>query len=618
MPHVRTPFAQPQQTDEGHSESNCPVCLGISSELKEQAQQHPHLFRYLHTVVTEEFGLPEYHEKLSRKLSDIKQPNIIYPVGNATFSHIFPDSQDARNYYIPVEPIIGRDYSALMDKVEDQLVDVVHKLRQPTCLDEQRDVLLKALSMVAAVSQRNGKGKAAGLSTQRPPQAAEGAEDGAESDNPAESDGEPQEPSPSKTKRARAKGSRSLLTLFGGPRMKLTEEELAAIRYLLLRDKVGMGILEPLVLDINIEDITCSGLGPIFVEHKVFKALKSAIIFDEFEDLDAFLRRVSERINKPVTYRRPIVDATLPDGSRINIVYGNEVSKRGSNFTIRKFATTPLSILDIAEGGGLDYRMAAYLSIVLEEGLNLFVSGETASGKTTLLNAITVFLTPDAKIVTIEDTPELQIPHPNWTREVIRGATEEGASVSMFDLLKAALRQRPNAILIGEIRGEEGNIAFQAMQTGHTVMATFHAATVEKLIQRLTGSPINVPRTYVDNLNVVVICSAVKLPTGKTGRRMLSVSELFGYDPTTESFSFAEVFHWDSVTDTHEFTGYMNSYLLENKVCTKRGIPQSQRRVIYQELERRAKVLEKLHRSGIKNFYELYRVLAKAKSQGLF
>jgi flagellar protein FlaI len=551
-------------------------------------------------------------------MGDIEQPNLIYYAGNACFVHIFPDPQDARNYYIPVEPVMGRDYSALMDKVEDQLVDAVHKLKQPASPEEQREVLLTALDMVAAVSKRNGKGRAADLSTQPPPEATEGAADGAESDNAAEAGAEPKEPPRPKSKRAKANGRRGLLTLLGGPKIKVTEEEFVAIRYLLLRDKVGMGILEPLILDTNIEDITCSGLGSIFVEHKVFKSLKSAIIFDEFEDLDAFLRRVSERINKPVTYRRPIVDATLPDGSRINIVYGSEVSKRGSNFTIRKFATTPLSILDILEGGGLDYRMAAYLSIVLEEGMNLFVSGETASGKTTLLNAITTFLTPDAKIVSIEDTPELQIPHPNWVREVVRGASEEGANVGMFDLLKAALRQRPNAIIVGEIRGEEGNIAFQAMQTGHTVMATFHASTVEKLIQRLTGSPIDVPRTYVDNLNVVVICSAVKLPTGKTGRRMLSMSELFGYDPVTESFSFAEVFHWDSVTDTHEFTGYMNSYLLENKICTKRGIPQSQRRIIYQELERRAKVLEKLHRSGIKDFNELYKVLAKAKSQGLF
>jgi flagellar protein FlaI len=581
MPYVRLPFSDTDQAQDAHSESSCPICSGVSPELREQAQEHRHLFRYLHMVPVDEFGVPQYHEKVERKMGEIEQPNIIYPVGNATFAHIFPDPQDARNYYIPVEPIIGHDYGPLFEMVEDRLVDVVHKLHQPSCPEEQQEVLLEALNRIATAGQANRNGSSANKAK-------------------AKSDGH------------------TMLKLPGNRKIKLTDEELVAIRYLLLRDKVHMGILEPLILDTNIEDISCSGLGPIFVEHKVFKALKAAIVFDEDDDLDHFLRRISERINKPVTYRRPIVDATLPDGSRINIVFGTEVSKRGSNFTIRKFATTPLSVLDIAEGGGLNYRMIAYLSIVIEEGMNLFVAGETASGKTTLLNAITNFFSPDAKIVTIEDTPELQIPHPNWIREVIRGVAEEAASVTMFDLLKAGLRQRPNAILVGEIRGEEGNIAFQAMQTGHTVMATFHAASVEKLIQRITGNPINVPKTYMDNLNVVVIISAVKLANGKTARRILSVNELFGFDPVTDSFAFAEVFHWNPETDSYEFTGYMNSYLLENKIAVKRGIPPNKRRVMYQEVERRAKVLEKLHRSGVKNFYELYQVLAKAKRQGLF
>jgi flagellar protein FlaI len=581
MPYVRLPFGDTDQGPEVHREGSCPICSGVSPELREQAQQHPHLFRYLHMLPTEEFGLPQYQEKLDRKMADIGQPNLIYPVGDATFAHIFPDPQDSRNYYIPVEPIIGADYTDLFEMVEDRLVDVVHKLRQPSTPEEQKEVLLEALDRIATAGAGNRNNSSASA--------------------------------------AKAKSGGGAKRKFPGNRkMKLSADELEAIRYLLLRDKVYMGILQPLILDPHIEDISCSGLGSVFVEHKVFKALKAAIIFDEDDDLDAFLRRLSERINKPVTYRRPIVDATLPDGSRINIVFGTEVSKRGSNFTIRKFATTPLSVLDIAEGGGMNYRMIAYLSIVIEEGMNLFVSGETASGKTTLLNAITNFFAPDAKIVTIEDTPELQIPHPNWTREVIRGASEEAASVTMFDLLRAALRQRPNAILVGEIRGEEGNIAFQAMQTGHTVMATFHAASVEKLIQRITGSPINVPKTYMDNLNVIVIISAVKLANGKTARRILSVNELFGYDPVTDSFSFAEVFHWNPETDSFEFTGYMNSYLLENKIAVKRGIPPNKRRVMYQEVERRAKVLEKLHRSGVKDFYELYQVLAKAKRQGLF
>ena len=581
MPYVRIPFPETEQAQEAHSESSCPVCSAISPALKEQAQEHAHLFRYLHMVPVEEFGVPQYQEKLDRKMGDIDQPNIIYPVGNATFAHIYPDPEDARNYYIPVEPIIGGDYGALFEMVEDRLVDVVHKLPQPTSPEEQKEILLEALGQIATVGPGNRNGASA---------------NGAKAKS----------------------GGRAMPKFLGNRKIKLTEQEFVAIRYLLLRDKVYMGILQPLILDPNIEDISCAGLGPIFLEHKILKALKAAIIFDEDDDLDSFLRRISERINKPVTYRRPIVDATLPDGSRVNIVFGTEVSKRGSNFTIRKFGTTPLSVLDIAEGGGLNYRMIAYLSIVIEEGMNVFVAGETASGKTTLLNAITNFFSPDAKIVTIEDTPELQIPHPNWIREVVRGVAEEGAAVTMFDLLKAALRQRPNAILVGEIRGEEGNIAFQAMQTGHTVMATFHAASVEKLIQRITGSPINVPKTYMDNLNVVIIISAVKLPNGKTARRILSVSELFGYDGVTDSFAFAEVFHWNPETDSYEFTGYMNSYLLENKIAVKRGIPANKRRVMYQELDRRAKVLEKLHRSGVKNFYELYQVLAKAKRQGLF
>jgi flagellar protein FlaI len=184
---------------------------------------------------------------------------------------------------------------------------------------------------------------------------------------------------------------------------------------------------------------------------------------------------LAEQIRKPVTYKEPIAVATLPDGSRINIVYGRDVSKRGSNFTIRKFNETPVSIFDLVGFGSLNYQMLAYLSLVIGNGMNLFVSGETASGKTTLLNAVTTFIHPLAKIITIEDTPELQVPHQNWIREVVQSTKTDDTSgaVTMFDLLKAALRQRPNEIMVGEIRGAEGNIAFQAMQTGHSVMATF-------------------------------------------------------------------------------------------------------------------------------------------------
>ena len=366
---------------------------------------------------------------------------------------------------------------------------------------------------------------------------------------------------------------------------------------MVIRDKVGMGPLEPLISDPWIEDISCSGLGPVYIEHKIFGGLKSSINFDTHEELDDFVLKLAEKMKKPVTFRNPIVDATLPDGSRINIVYGGDVSKNGSNFTIRKFMGLPLSIVDICNSGAMTWQMAGYMSLIVEEGMNFFVSGETASGKTTLMNALMTFIRPDAKIVSIEDTPEVQVPHPNWTREVVRGQMSQGGgSVDMFSLLKAALRQRPNEIIIGEIRGEEGNIAFQAMMTGHAVCATFHAATVEKLIQRVTGAPISVPRTYVENLNVVVICSAVRLPNGKMGRRILSISEIIGYDPASGSFSFVEIFRWDPVKDVFEFVGLNNSYLLEQRIAPSRGLSEKKRRQIYKEVDRRGALLQKLER----------------------
>ena len=384
--------------------------------------------------------------------------------------------------------------------------------------------------------------------------------------------------------------------------------------------KIGIGILDPILHDPYVEDISCGGLGHIFIEHKIFHSLKSSVTFEDMDDLDEFVLSLAERVKKPVSLGKPIADATLPDGSRINIVYGRDLAKRGSNFTIRQFSDTPMSVLELVELGTLDYKMAAYLSMTIEDGMSVFIAGEAASGKTTTLNALTTFIPPNHKVVSIEDTPELKVPQKNWLQEVVQTTKAESENeVTMFDLLRAALRQRPNEIIVGEIRGPEGAIAFQAMQTGHPVMSTFHAASVQKLIQRLTGTPISVPKAYIDNLNVIVIQSSVKLPNGKMGRRVLSLNEVVAYDAVNESFAFLEIFRWDPVTDSFEFTGYMNSFILEQKIALKRGIPTHQLKRIYQELDRRAKVLEKLHKErGITDFYELLAVLAKAQQQGLF
>ena len=200
---------------------------------------------------------------------------------------------------------------------------------------------------------------------------------------------------------------------------------------------------------------------------------------------------------------------------------------------------------------------------------------------------------------------------------MIRFESKTGASVTMFDLLKAALRQRPNRIMIGEIRGEEGNIAFGAMQTGHGVMATFHASSVEKLIQRLTGAPILVPKTYVPNLDLVVIQMAVRGPNGNTLRRILSINEIVDYDPSTNSFSYITAFRWRPDDDTFEFPAYMNSFLLEEKVARMRGYTEQNKRKIYDDLNKRARILEKLGAQKIGGFKELFNIMTEARRQGL-
>lgn len=544
----------------------CTLRSVLPRPLQEACEQSDFLADYLHQVPMSEIGVPDYYPKLNRSLQNLETRNLIYPISGGLYVHIYPDPIGARDHYVPVEPISLIDLNEIMPQIEVRLLEWAEEIGRTESDDEKKELLLRLIDQLCTTqpAQANGRGRQS--------------------------------------------------------KILVSSQQLEAIRYRVIRDKVGLGVLQPLLLDPYIEDISCSGVGPIFVEHKIFKSVQTTITFNELDELDEFAVWLGEWIKSPVTVRNPLVDAVLPDGSRINIVYGREISKRGSNFTIRKFSETPTSVLELIEFGSLNYLMAAYLSLMLEEGMNLFCVGATASGKTTLLNAINTFMLPESKIVTIEDTPEVYVPHKNWVREVTRmmGRDSKGGEVGMFELLKAALRQRPDRIIVGEIRGEEGRIAFQAMQTGHGVMSTFHAASVEKLIQRLTGDPINIPKTYIDNLNLAIIQSAVRLADGRAARRVMSINEIIGYDSDSGTFSYLEAFRWNPATDTFEFPGYMNSYLLEQRIAMKRGIPPHRRKEIYNELQRRARIFEKLHlEKGIRAFDEFFNILAEARRQGL-
>jgi flagellar protein FlaI len=587
-----------------------PLYKMLPANAKEYVKASPHLLEYLHTFPVNTYGIPLFLSELKKDLRKMESPNIIYPVNETTFIHILPDPDDVRNYYIPIEPSFLHSVGAMLPVIETKLIDLIDGLDEDPISDKERAEVIKRMLAIVAVIRPKGTDLAhfTGGGAQKQDMKSR-ITTFLKTDFTAKD----------KMKNVKKKHQ---VPLTPDGKVILTNEEYRAIEYLLIRDKIDMGVLKPFLSDPYIEDISCDGIGPIFIEHKIFKGLKSVIEFKVSSELDEFVVKMAERIKRPITYRNPVIDATLLDGSRINIVYGTAISRHGSNFTIRKVNEVPLSILNIIESNGLDYLSAAYLWICVEYGMSLFVSGETASGKTTLLNAITTFIPPENKIVTIEDTPELNVPHRNWIREVAlaKGKGEGGGAageVSMFDLLKAALRQRPNQILVGEIRGVEGAVAFGAMQTGHPVMSTFHAASVEKLIQRLCGDPINIPRTYVDNLNLVVIQSAVKRPDGQLVRRMISCNELVGFNPETQGFTFVEMFSWEPVTDTFTWSGKGSSFLLENKIATMLGMPESKKSEIYLEVEKRAKILERLHKAGYTKFWDLFHMMTKIKKQGL-
>ena len=579
----------------------CPIFPKLPADFKDVCKKNLHLLQYLYMLPLDKIEMPKYYEKISRKLIGTKDPNIIYSISGGVFIHILANHEDIRDYYLPIEPSIIDAQDSILEEIELRLAEHVEELEGLIESSKRLEIIMDIVDKIVYLDNHKSP-----LILQNMKQGNE------KKDKNNGSSG-------NNVSKEHNKQSQKLKGIGKG-RIHVTQFQYNSLRYLLRRKLEGMGILDPMIGDSNIEDISCSGLGNIFVEHKIFGGLRTSIGFDSDEALDKFIIELSESIKHPVTFREPVVDATLPDGSRINIIYGNDVSKRGSNFTIRKFSDTPYSILELIQFNALNYDMAAYLSLIIQEGMNVWVSGETASGKTTLMNALTTFIPPESKIVSIEDTPEVQVPHHNWIRGISRGTSKQGeaSEVSMFDLLKAALRQRPNIIIVGEIRGVEGAIAFQAMQTGHATMSTFHAASVSKLIQRITGNPINVPKSYVDNLNVIAICQQVRLANGHLGRRLTSINEIVNYDSVADSFSYIEIFAWNPLDDTFIFRGNQNSFLLENKIAPRRGFPEGKRRQIYKILKQRAEVLRRITEQGKTDFYEVYTILSKAYREGYF
>ena len=352
--------------------------------------------------------------------------------------------------------------------------------------------------------------------------------------------------------------------------------------------------------DPNIEDISCDGVGiPVYVFHRKpeYGQMKTNIVFTSAEELDSFVIKLAQRCGKMITVAQPLLDATLPDGSRLQATLGGDIARRGSNFTIRKFSKEPLTPIHLMEYGTANSLLLAYLWMCVEYGKSILVAGATATGKTTFLNAISLFIRPELKVVSIEDTAELQLPHPNWVPHVARpgfGEKSYGA-VEMFDLLKAALRQRPDYVIVGEVRGKEASVMFQGMATGHPALATIHASSIQAVVDRLTTPPINLSVALMENLDVIVFLEKTKR-RGKFIRRVKEVDEIEAVVVKENRVIPNVIFLWEPSTDEIKMVG--KSRIIET-IAKFKGVDYE---TAMKEVERRALFLEWLKMKGIRDY----------------
>ncbi len=357
----------------------------------------------------------------------------------------------------------------------------------------------------------------------------------------------------------------SIDSFFRSRGMRVDENSRDKIVYYITRDYVGYGPIDVLMSDKTIEDVSCDGVGvPLFIFHRKYESIRTRERFDDEDVLNSFVIGLGQRCGKQISVANPILDGTSVEGHRVQATYAREVTTRGSSFTIRRFKEKPFTPTELIKYGTASPEMVAYLWLAVEHGRSMMVCGGTATGKTATLNAAALFIRPGAKIVSIEDTREINLPHENWIPGTTRsGVGEKGADgkaageIDMFDLVRAALRQRPNYIVVGEVRGRETYTMFQAMATGHPTMSTMHADSVKSMVNRLENPPINTPRILLTALNFVIIQNFARIGAeSEQVRRIVQVVELVGFEPETNELITNTVYEWDTATDSFIFKGH--------------------------------------------------------------
>lgn len=374
------------------------------------------------------------------------------------------------------------------------------------------------------------------------------------------------------------------------------------------RDLVGFGKIDPLMRDGNIEDVSCDGVEkPVYVWHRKYESVESNLRFPNDEELDNTVVKLVHMAGKHVSSAFPIVDASLPGKHRLAVCYRREVTPFGTAFTIRKFREDPYSMIDLINIGTFSEQMAAYFWLCLENRASIMVLGGTAAGKTTALNSLACLIRPGSKIITIEETAELNLPHDNWVSLISRKSYGLGENLSgevtLFDLVKTSMRHRPDVLIVGEVRGNEAYVLFQALATGHGGLCTMHAENLDSAIKRLTSKPMEIAPAYIPLMHIIMSVQRVHLEKNgekRVNRRVMAVDEIANYE------DYRNTFKWDPVKDEHP-SFLENSQLLSN-ISEKVGLSKKQ---LIREIDRRMNVLHWMREQNIRSYKDVAAIIAE-------
>lgn len=394
--------------------------------------------------------------------------------------------------------------------------------------------------------------------------------------------------------------------------LSLTKTQFAKIMYHIYRNFVGLNKIEPLMHDPYIEDISCDGLGtPIYVTHKRFGSIKTNIKYEDPDELRDFVVKLGERCGRYISYAEPLVDGSLPDGSRVQASLAQDVTTKGPTFSIRKFSEEPFSPTDMIDLKTASPELLAYLWFCIENGTSILVCGGVSSGKTSFLNSISLFIPPQDKIVSIESSRELNIPHENWIPAVVRlgfgmptGKGERYGEVSMFDLLKESFRQNPDYVIVGEVRGEEAYVMFQGISSGNPCMGTMHAGGADTVVKRLESPPIELSPSLVEGLDLVITMMRAK-EKGKSARRVKKIVEIRRVESDTGKPVTESVFSW--IPSEDQFERGTGDKVLDEIAKTK-GLSMKN---IKKEIENRKKLVSWMHEKDIKDWREVAKIVSQ-------